>query len=177
MSQQQGLGPRRAALYMLDQVTGEGKLLPELIGEGALQHLSPEDRARAQRLTTETLRGLARAERPLSVRAGVNEAAAVEALIEMLTKVPSDHLKVVPFCRPRPRAAKRRELVDHREAAPQLAQVRRAIVAPNRVLHLLRLALAHFRRKRSRPPLHPVAHRREAGAECGSSLVVTGFSM
>ncbi len=66
MSQQQGLGPRRAALYMLDQVTGEGKLLPELIGEGALQHLSPEDRARAQRLTTETLRGLARADRMLA---------------------------------------------------------------------------------------------------------------
>ena len=66
MSQQQGLGPRRAALYMLDQVTGEGKLLPELIGEGALQHLSPEDRARAQRLTAETLRGLARADRMLA---------------------------------------------------------------------------------------------------------------
>ena len=65
MSQQQGLGPRRAALYMLDQVTGEGKLLPELIGEGALQHLSPEDRARAQRLTTDALRGLDRADRML----------------------------------------------------------------------------------------------------------------
>ena len=66
MSQQQGLGPRRAALYLLDQVTGEGKLLPEVIGEGALQHLSPEDRARAQRLATETLRGLARADRMLA---------------------------------------------------------------------------------------------------------------
>ncbi|MGJ8609729.1 MAG: RsmB/NOP family class I SAM-dependent RNA methyltransferase [Octadecabacter sp.] len=66
MSQQQGLGPRRAALYLLDQVTGEGKLLPEAIGEGALQHLSPEDRARAQRLATETLRGLARADRLLA---------------------------------------------------------------------------------------------------------------
>ena len=66
MSQQQGLGPRRAALYMLDQVTGEGKLLPEVIGEGALQHLTPEDRARAQRLATETLRGLARADRMLA---------------------------------------------------------------------------------------------------------------
>jgi len=66
MSQQQGLGPRRAALYMLDQVTGEGKLLPELIGEGALMHLTPEDRARAQRLATDTLRGLARADRMLA---------------------------------------------------------------------------------------------------------------
>lgn len=66
MSQQQGLGPRKAALFLLDQVTTEGKLLPELIGEGALQHLSPEDRARAQRLATQTLRGMARADRMLS---------------------------------------------------------------------------------------------------------------
>ena len=66
MSQQQGLGPRKAAVYLLDQVTGQGKLLPELIGEGALQHLTPEDRARAQRLATETLRGLARADRMLA---------------------------------------------------------------------------------------------------------------
>ena len=66
MSQQQGLGPRKAALFLLDQVTTEGKLLPELIGEGALQHLAVEDRARAQRLATETLRGMARADRMLA---------------------------------------------------------------------------------------------------------------
>ena len=66
MSQQQGLGPRKAALFLLDQVTTEGKLLPELIGEGALQHLPVEDRARAQRLATETLRGMARADRMLA---------------------------------------------------------------------------------------------------------------
>ena len=66
MSQQQGLGPRKAALYLLDQVTGNGKLLPELIGDGALQHLPPEDRARAQRLATQTLRSLARADRLLA---------------------------------------------------------------------------------------------------------------
>ena len=65
-SNKQGLGPRKAAVYLLDQVTGQGKLLPELIGEGALQHLSPEDRARAQRLALETLRGLARADRMLA---------------------------------------------------------------------------------------------------------------
>ncbi|SLN36077.1 RsmB/NOP family class I SAM-dependent RNA methyltransferase [Pseudooctadecabacter jejudonensis] len=62
----QGLGPRKAALYLLDQVTGQGKLLPELIGDGALAHLPPEDRARAQRLATQTLRGLARADRMLA---------------------------------------------------------------------------------------------------------------
>ena len=66
MSQQQGLGPRKAALFLLDQVTTEGKLLSELIGEGALQHLAAEDRARAQRLATETLRGMARADRMLA---------------------------------------------------------------------------------------------------------------
>lgn len=66
MSQTQGLAPRRAAVYLLDQVTGHGKLLPEVIGEGALQHLSPEDRARAQRLATDALRGLARADRMLA---------------------------------------------------------------------------------------------------------------
>ena len=65
-SNKQGLGPRKAALYLLDQVTGQGKLLPELIGDGALQHLSPEDRARAQRLAIETLRGIARADRMLA---------------------------------------------------------------------------------------------------------------
>lgn len=66
MSQQHGIGPRKAAVYLLDQVTMQGKLLPELIGEGALQHLPPEDRARAQRLATDTLRGLARADRMLA---------------------------------------------------------------------------------------------------------------
>jgi len=62
---QQGLPPRRAALHMLDEITGEGRLLPELITEGALTHLDPADRARAQRLTLETLRGLNRADRML----------------------------------------------------------------------------------------------------------------
>lgn len=66
MSQHQGLGPRKAALFLLDQVTTEGKLLPEVISDGALQHLPPEDRARAQRLAIETLRGLARADRMLA---------------------------------------------------------------------------------------------------------------
>ena len=63
---QQGLQPRRAALYLLDQVTGEKRLLSELLAEGALNHLEPEDQARAQRLATETLRGLPRADRLLA---------------------------------------------------------------------------------------------------------------
>lgn len=62
---QTGLAPRAAAHFLLDQVTGEGKLLPELIGAGALSHLAPEDRARAQRLALVTLRGMDRADRML----------------------------------------------------------------------------------------------------------------
>jgi len=63
---QQGLQPRRAALYLLDQVTGEKRLMSELLADGALNHLEPEDQARAQRLATETLRGLPRADRLLA---------------------------------------------------------------------------------------------------------------
>lgn len=74
----QPLPARKAAIYLLDQVIGEGRLLTELVQSGALEHLSPPDRARAQRLATETLKGLERADRmlqkhlqkypPLSVR-------------------------------------------------------------------------------------------------------------
>lgn len=69
---------RRSAIYLLDRVLGEARLLPEALGAGALEHLAADDRARAQRLATETLRGLERADRllhkhlrkapPLSVR-------------------------------------------------------------------------------------------------------------
>ncbi len=59
------LSARKAAIYLLDQVTEEGKLLTELVQGGALEHLTPPDRARAQRLATETLRGLERADRML----------------------------------------------------------------------------------------------------------------
>ncbi|MEP2532268.1 transcription antitermination factor NusB [Shimia sp.] len=60
-----GVQTRRSAVYLLDQVLGEGRLLSELIGSGALERLEPQDRARAQRLATETLRGLERADRLL----------------------------------------------------------------------------------------------------------------
>ncbi len=60
-----GLPARRSAVFLLDQVIGESKLLSELIGAGVLDRLAPEDRARAQRLTVETLRGLERADRIL----------------------------------------------------------------------------------------------------------------
>ena len=62
---QTGLAPRRAAHHLMQQVTEEGRLLSELLGGGALDHLAPEDRARAQRLATEGLRMLDRADRML----------------------------------------------------------------------------------------------------------------
>lgn len=56
---------RRSAIYLLDQILGEGRLLSECLAAGALDRLAPEDRARAQRLALETLRGLERADRLL----------------------------------------------------------------------------------------------------------------
>lgn len=60
---QTGLPARRAAHHLLQQVTTEGRLLSELLGAGALDHLPVDDRARAQRLATDTLRALDRADR------------------------------------------------------------------------------------------------------------------
>ncbi|WP_415919262.1 RsmB/NOP family class I SAM-dependent RNA methyltransferase [Tateyamaria sp. SN6-1] len=61
----QGIPARRSAIYLLDQIIGEGKLMAELLGAGTLDRLDPSDRARAQRLANETLRGLERADRLL----------------------------------------------------------------------------------------------------------------
>ena len=60
-----GVQARRSAVYMLDQVLGEGKLMSELLGAGVLDRLAPDERARAQRLAMDTLRGLERADRLL----------------------------------------------------------------------------------------------------------------
>lgn len=60
-----GLPPRRAAHHLLEQITGEGRLMSELIGGGALDHLAADDRARAQRLAMDALRGADRADRML----------------------------------------------------------------------------------------------------------------
>jgi 16S rRNA (cytosine967-C5)-methyltransferase len=60
-----GLPPRRAAHHLLEEITGDGRLMSELIGGGALDHLPVEDRARAQRLATDALRGADRADRML----------------------------------------------------------------------------------------------------------------
>ena len=60
-----GLQARKSAVYLLDQVLEEGRLMSELIGTGALDKLPSDDRARAQRLAQDTLRGLERADRLL----------------------------------------------------------------------------------------------------------------
>ncbi|MCR9126900.1 MAG: 16S rRNA methyltransferase [Rhodobacteraceae bacterium] len=61
-----GVAARKAAVFLLDQVLGEGRLLPEVLGAGAVDALPADDRARAQRLALETLRGLERADRLLA---------------------------------------------------------------------------------------------------------------
>ena len=61
-----GIPARRSAAYLLDRIIGDGKLLAELISDGALDRLDPPDRARAQRLATEVLRGLDRADKLIS---------------------------------------------------------------------------------------------------------------
>lgn len=62
---QTGLPARRAAHHLLMEITDEGRLMPELIVGGALARLENDDRARAQRLATDALRGLDRADRML----------------------------------------------------------------------------------------------------------------
>ncbi len=54
---------RSTALYLLDQIIGEGRLMSDLVAGGALDRLDPAERARAQRLTLDTLRGIERADR------------------------------------------------------------------------------------------------------------------
>ena len=60
-----GLSARQAAHRILQQVFEDGRLMSEIIGSGALDKLAQDDKARAQRLATQTLRGLARADRML----------------------------------------------------------------------------------------------------------------
>ena len=59
-----GLAARRAALDLITAVTEDRRLLSELL-PGAVASLAPADRARAQRLATETLRWASRADRVL----------------------------------------------------------------------------------------------------------------
>jgi len=56
------LSPRAAAAHLLDQILGEHRQMSELLATGALDRLAAPDRARAQRLATQTLRGMERAD-------------------------------------------------------------------------------------------------------------------
>src|SRR6056297_2176851 len=57
---------RQSAVYLLDQVIGEGRLMSDLLAAGKLDRLDPADRARAGRLANDTLRGIDRADRLLN---------------------------------------------------------------------------------------------------------------
>ncbi len=61
-----GQAARKSALYLLDKVLGESRLMSELLAAGALDRLTPPDRARAQRLALSVLRNLDRADRLIS---------------------------------------------------------------------------------------------------------------
>ena len=76
---------RRSAIHLLDQILGEGRLLSECLAAGALDRLAPEDRARAQRLTLETLRGLERADRLLEGHLRRTPALAVQNALRLGT--------------------------------------------------------------------------------------------
>ncbi|MEL7100383.1 MAG: transcription antitermination factor NusB [Pseudomonadota bacterium] len=65
MASSAGIPARQSAIWLLGQIMGEGRLMAELIGGGGLDRLAPPDRARAQRLAEDTLRGLERADRLL----------------------------------------------------------------------------------------------------------------
>ncbi|MFD2739727.1 RsmB/NOP family class I SAM-dependent RNA methyltransferase [Sulfitobacter aestuarii] len=80
-----GIQARRSAVYLLDQVLGEGRLLSELLSGGALERLPPEDRARAQRLASETLRGLERADRLLQKHLSKNPPLTVRNVLRLGT--------------------------------------------------------------------------------------------
>ena len=58
-----GVAARRAAASLLGQVLGEQVMLSEALGASYVQKLDYEERARAQRLATETLRSLERVDR------------------------------------------------------------------------------------------------------------------
>jgi 16S rRNA (cytosine967-C5)-methyltransferase len=74
---------RRAALALLDQVIGQGRTLAE--AAPVLQALAPADRAAAQRLATETLRWMDRADRLLKPYLQKRPAARVMTLLRLGT--------------------------------------------------------------------------------------------
>ncbi len=81
-----GVDARRSAVYLLDQVLGdEPRLMSELLGAGVLDKLAPDDRARAQRLATETLRGMERADRLLQKHLNKNPPLTIQNVLRVGT--------------------------------------------------------------------------------------------
>ncbi|MEO1704220.1 MAG: transcription antitermination factor NusB [Pseudomonadota bacterium] len=74
---------RRAALKLLSGVTEEGRLLSELTALPWFQDLAPADRARAQRLATETFRHMDRADRVLKPLMRKNPPEAVHHILRL----------------------------------------------------------------------------------------------
>ena len=58
--------PRLIALDGLSQIIGEGRMLSDVMSDDGWSDLSPSERATAQRLMTETLRYLGRADHVLA---------------------------------------------------------------------------------------------------------------
>ena len=80
-----GVQARKSAVYLLDEILGEGRLMSELLGAGVLDRLPADDRARAQRLATDTLRGLERADRLLQKHLNKNPPLHVQSALRVGT--------------------------------------------------------------------------------------------
>lgn len=83
MTSRPALTPRMAALNLINQVLGEHRMISELMGQGALARLDPADRARAQRLALDTLRGLERADKLLARHLKKNPPLAVRNILRL----------------------------------------------------------------------------------------------
>ncbi|MCR9110455.1 transcription antitermination factor NusB [Marivita sp. XM-24bin2] len=77
--------PRLAALDGLSQIIGEGRMLSDVITDAAWHDLSPAERATAQRLVTETLRFLGRADHLLTPHLNRQPPLRVMNLLRMAT--------------------------------------------------------------------------------------------
>ncbi len=101
---------RRGAVALLDQVLGQQRMLSDAVASGTLEDLSPPDRARAQRLAADTLRGLERADRllqqhlqrqpPLTVRNALRlgtvemcHGAAAHGVVNAMVQIIGNHRK------------------------------------------------------------------------------------
>ena len=76
---------RSMALRILNSVLGEGRLMSEVLGAGVLDPLSAPDRARAQRLANDTLRGMERADRLLNRHLRKQPALSVRNVLRLAT--------------------------------------------------------------------------------------------